>query len=132
MSVPTIAGLSEGLGQVEKEQIVLESNLLVMPRPLGTTNNTFVANIFGKTRRIITSGYYEGTETELRTWIQAVEALVNVNVQNSRQYIDRYFITRIVLIDNFTFESDRDNPNRLNYSIEMLEGNLMAWYGGAT
>lgn len=130
----SISGITS-LGKVTSENIVVDNRLLNIPMPTASSDRAVVSSLLGKTRKITISGIFYGTDAQIKAFITAVEAWVNVNglykFQEGRTYTDSFSSSYTVLANDFDWTRSTDSPRSIEYTIDMIEGqNIETWIGG--
>jgi len=127
----SIAGITN-LGDINEEEIQIDSKLLSVPRPLGSTDNNTVSNLFGKARRITISGSHHGqgysvgtVDQNIAAFIADIEDWVNANTQSAKTYTDSVGNTYSVLCNVFRWTRSAPGTQIL-YVISMIEGSGLA------
>jgi len=131
-SGPLTISLLTNLGTVLDEDITIDNKLTTFKRPLGSTDNTTVFNLFGKQRDIILQGFHDGTDyvgvdtdAKIAAFIAEVENWININVQTSATYTDSFGASYTVLASSFRWT--RTAPgNRIIYTLRLIEGSAIA------
>lgn len=131
----SISGISS-LGVVINERINLSNNLLKLPRPTllsgSSTNssNTTVVNLLGKLRVVTLSGYFVGTDAEILVFVNAMNTWTNSGRQTSKTYTPSFGDAFSVLCDVWEWERSNEFHNRIDYSIELIEGGTLSFITG--
>jgi len=127
----SISGITD-LGTIYEEEVEINNKLIAMPRPLGSTDNNTVANLFGKARKMSISGSHSGgsyagatVNLKIKAFIDDIETWVNANVQTSATFTDSFGHTHSTLCAVFRWV--RTPPGtRILYVIMMIEGSAIA------
>ncbi|OGC68316.1 hypothetical protein A2415_04505 [candidate division WWE3 bacterium RIFOXYC1_FULL_39_7] len=126
-TTPPYTSLSINRNHIDKEIMLLDSNIFVVPSFTGGTSNTRAIGIFPKTKRIVLNGSYSGTNTEVLDFINELEGwLAPGTGQSERRYISSWNQTLTVKFDRFeyTTSSDLQNPDSgsITYSMDLIVG----------
>lgn len=117
----SIAG--NDLGQVQRERHTKDSGLINVALPASDSNETFLLDIFGVTRRISVEGIKTGTLAQLNTFIAAIEGIVNGD-QSTSTFVSSLttFANKTVLIQSFGWDFVAGQPNFVRYNLDLVEG----------
>ena len=118
----TIAG--NDLGQVQIERQTKDSGLFELPIPASDSDQAFLLDLFGVTRRISIEGIKSGSSAQLETFIETIEAIIDGN-QAVSAFVSSLIASPAsinVLIRNFTWSFTRGSPSKINYSLELIQG----------
>jgi len=128
----SITGISS-LGYVLNEDVSLDNNLIVLPRPSilsGTSATVSIINLLGKTRRVSLSGLFTGSTAEITAFVTDMNAWANSGFQASATITTTHNGSFSVLCDNFRNNKSEDTPNHVLYSIELIEGSALGLLTG--
>ena len=129
----SISGISS-LGDVNSESIVIDNNLMNIPRPNvlpnSDTSTVSVINLLGKIRRITLSGIFEGTNAEITAFVDDIEDWVNDGRQSARTYTSSFSGSFSVLCDSFNYDYSIETPFHITWSMELIEGSALGFITG--
>lgn len=132
VSISTISSL----GTVLTEDMTVDNNLFRIPRPSitsggGTSSaNTSVVNLMGKERRISLTGYFSGTSAQMITFVEDVMDWVNNGRQTAATYTGTFESSISVLCDSFNYSYSSENPNLLNWTMQLIQGSTLGFITG--
>lgn len=125
------------LGTVLTESQALKNNLFQATRPVfdsgGVIDSSYnsLVNFMGKTREITISGFFEGSTTEINSFITEMENWTNKGRQEARVYTSTYGSQKSVFCDDFTWTKSHTKPYIIDYSIKLLEGSTLGFFTGS-
>jgi len=91
-----------------------------MPRT--DSSGAKLLDVFGCFRTITLQGNYVGTFTEQRTFITAIEGICNGQQEKSEFSSSLTTDTKYVFIQTFSWEVVEATPDKITYSLTLLEG----------
>ena len=117
----TIAGVD--LGKIQREGQGKDSGLFEMPLPASDSDDTFLLDLFGATKRMTLDGVFTGTKSEINTFIVAIEGIVDGD-QATSTFVSSLstYANKTVLIKNFNWNWVGGQPNLITYTLELIEG----------
>ena len=113
------------LGTVTSESSTKSSNLFNQPVPFSDSDEALIMDLMGTSRTITVSGVKTGTISELRQFVSDIEGLQN-GKQESLTFVSSWTNTnKNVLIQTFTHDKSEADENKVNYTLELLEGTAL-------
>ena len=116
------------LGNVQTETQSKSSNLFLQPLPYSDSSESILLDIFGCQRDISIDGIITGSVTELRDFVNAIEAIQDGKQSGSSYVGDLITTSKNVFINTFRWTYEKANINSLSYTLDLIEG---ADIGGA-
>lgn len=95
-----------------------------MPLPRRDSNFAILKDLFGTSRIISISGIITGTTSVQKTFIAAIEGIADGS-QSSSPFISSLITSPSsynVFIQTFSWSKDRADPNKISYTLTMVEG----------
>lgn len=122
MTNPTITGTTTvDLGTVLSEDIQIVRRVPQFNLPATKTSQTITNGLLGAIRLITIQGIIKGTEAELDSFNDDMEAWCNTNVQSKRTYTDSLGNTYTVRNIDYVRLRNNEGPGRLLYNMTFLE-----------
>jgi len=116
----TIGGKS--LGNVSSEVSTKSSGLFNMPMPFSDSDEALLMDLMGTSRTITISGVFNGTVSELRTFVTDIEGL-QTGEQTNLVFVSSWTnVNKDVLIQDFTHDKAEGNESSVNYNLTLIEG----------
>jgi len=120
----TIGGKS--LGNVKSESWGTNAGLFNQPLPYSASDSALIMDLMGTSRTITLSGTFTGTVAEMRTFITDIEGIMNGQQPGSTFVSSWTNVSKTVLIQDFNHEKAEGDENKVNYTITLLEGSVIA------
>ena len=111
------------LGNVTSERQGKNTSLFNQPLPTLDSDKSILLDIFGVSRTISIEGIFTGTASQLNTFIVAMET-INSGTQTGSTFVSSLstFSNKTVFMNDFSWNFIAGSPNKIDYSIELLEG----------
>ena len=111
------------LGRIQSETQTKSSEMFNFPVPVADSNESIVLDLFGVSRRISVTGIITGNLAQLNTFITDIETIKN-GTQGGETFVSSLttFPNKTVYIKNFDWTYSRGSPNKIDYTLELLEG----------
>ena len=113
------------LGDVNSEVSTKSSNLFNFPMPLSDSDEAILMDIFGTSRTITVEGVKTGTVSELRTFVNNIEALQNGEQSNLTFVSSWTNSNKEVLIQDFTYTKISSDESKVGYNLSLVEGSAL-------
>ena len=122
MADPTLDGI--GLGKLQGIGNELNGNIIPLPMPGDDSSGTETFDMMGVTRTISLSGVFVGTTTEVKTAVEAIEAIVNGDQSASVPLVvDEFGETYQVKVASMSTNWSVDGVSRrCQYRIMLIQG----------
>lgn len=109
------------LGIVKTENSSKDSNLFHYPIPKQDSDSAFLVDRMGVSRTITITGEFVGTPAEIKANISAIESVQN-GKQSGSTYNGELLTGRNTQIQSFSWDYVEGTPNRVSYSLTLMEG----------
>ena len=110
------------LPNVQSERESRDSGMFTQALPTLDSSDTVLLDLFGVTKTISVEGFVIGSEADLKTFINAIEAL-QAPIQTGSEYYSELLAVPIdVYIQNFEWTWAAGDPTKIQYSITCIEG----------
>ena len=111
------------LGNIQTENQNKDSSLFNWPLPGNDSDVSVLFDLSGVLRTIRIEGIFTGTAAALNTFITAVEALI-AGAQTGVTFVSSLstFANKTVFVKSFNWNYLKGDPNKISYSLELLEG----------
>ena len=110
------------LPNVQSERESRDSGMFTQALPTLDSDDTVLLDIFGVTKLIAVDGFVIGSEADLKTFINAIEALQKP-IQTGHEYYSELLAVPIqVYIQSFEWTWAAGDPTKIQYSLTMIEG----------
>lgn len=121
MATPTLGGIDlDKLQTISNEK---SGNILPLPLPTGDSDDTEVFDLLGVTRIITLSGTFVGTTAQVKSKIEAIEALIDGDQSATISLITDEIGTKLVKVNTISSNWDlASTGNRASYTIQCIEG----------
>jgi len=111
-----------GLGIVQDEEPIKDAQLFHFPLPRKDSSDAILQDLFGVTKTLRLSGTFSGTKAQIKTFADALLALVN-GAQVSQTYTsDTVTNTIKVFIQRVSYKYAEGAVQMVKYEINMIEG----------
>ena len=110
------------LGIVNSENQSKDSGLFQQPLPKRNSQNAILLDVFGCFRTITIQGTYQGTLTQQRTFIDAIETIASGSQISSTFVSSITTDTKKVFVQTFSWEVVEATPGKITYTLTLLEG----------
>lgn len=110
------------MGIINQESQSKDSGLFQQPLPKRNSDNAILLDVFGCFRTITINGTYEGTLTEQRAFIDAIETIIDGDQVSSTFVSSLTTDTKNVFIQTFSWEVVEATPSKITYTLTLLEG----------
>jgi len=110
------------LGIISSENQSKDSGLFQSPLPRRDSPNALLLDVFGTFRTITIQGVKNGTITEQRTFITAIESICNGNQVSSDFVSSITTDTKNVFIQTFSWGVVEATTEYIRYTLTLLEG----------
>lgn len=93
------------------------------PLPTSDSDAAILLDLFGVSRVISITGIFTGTASQLNTFIVAIETITSGS-QTGVTFASSLstFANKKVFVKNFRWSFIKGTPNKINYSLELVEG----------
>jgi len=97
--------------------------LFNQPLPTSDSDKSILLDLFGVSRVISITGIFTGTLAQLNTFITVIETLADGS-QTGVTFVSSLstFTSKKVFVKNFNWSFIKATPNKINYSLELIEG----------
>ena len=110
------------LGTITSESSTKSSNLFNQPMPFSDSYETVLMDLLGTSRTITVEGVKTGVVSELRTFIEKIEAIQN-GKQSGSTFVSSWTNNdKTVTIQDFTHTKAGADESRVTYSLTLIEG----------
>lgn len=113
---------SINLGIVTSENQSKDSGIFQQPLPQSDADNAILLDVFGCFRTITVVGNFEGTITEQRTFIDAIEGICDGSQVSSDFVSSLTTDTKKVFIQTFSWDVIEATPSKISYTLTLLQG----------
>jgi hypothetical protein len=118
-----------GSPQIQSYKVFKETQMTLIPIPTLDSSSTIGLDILGTVRNISINGYCTGTSAQLSEFIGDLEDKVygkqftNTNKGNTLtvELAKTGVTTYNVIVKSFTYEYSSGVPNRIEYSLDMVQ-----------
>lgn len=102
----------------------LDGNLFRVALPFTTIETgTFSLSFLPKMRTVLLTGIMRGGDSDKKSFVEEIEAIINNTTQGTQTYINKINKSYTVKLSSFVYTLDKDNPNIMNWTLEMLNQN---------
>ena len=93
------------------------------PLPTLDSDKSILLDIFGVSRTITIEGIFPGTLSELNNFINTIQTIAD-GKQTGVTFVSSLstFANKKVFVKNFRWSFTKGSPNKINYSLELIEG----------
>ena len=100
-----------------------DTSLFNQPLPTLDSDKSILLDIFGVSRTITIEGIFTGTVGALNTFINTIQTIAN-GTQTGVTFVSSLttFADKKVFIKSFNWSFLKGSPNKINYSLELVEG----------
>lgn len=111
------------LGNIQNERNRKATDLFIQALVASDSNAAIILDLFGTIRRISVDGIFTGNNTELNDFIVALGGIIN-GAQTGSTFVSSLttFASKTVLVEDFTWNYAKGDPNKINYNLSMVEG----------
>lgn len=111
------------MGNIQTEDQIKDTSLFNQILPTFDSDKSVLLDIFGVSRTITITGIFTGTTTALNTFITAIETIANGS-QTGVTFASSLttFANKKVFVKNFRWSFIKGTPNKIDYSLELIEG----------
>lgn len=111
------------MGKIQNESQARDSSLFQRPLPGSDSDAAILLAIFGTLRTLTINGIFSGTLAEQNTFITNMEGIQAGN-QTGSTFVSSQTSTanKTVFIQSFNWNFVAGNPNRVIYSLTLIEG----------
>jgi hypothetical protein len=113
------------LGILKSERQNKQSGLFSMAVPRSDSSNAILMDLMGTERKITLEGIKIGTPEELKSFIETIDDFLN-GQQVSRTYSGTLISSKNVLIESFDFVYSEGSPERVAYTLNLIEGTAIS------
>jgi len=110
------------LGIINSENQTKDSGLFQSPLPGSDSKNAILLDVFGNFRTIVVNGTFAGTQTQQRTFIDAIESICSGRQVSSTFVSSLTTDSKKVYVQTFNWEVQEATTGKINYTLTLLEG----------
>ena len=119
---------------LRNERINFRTGLVSKNVPLSDSDNTFNFAIFGRGREILLDGFFSGTQAQIEEFLEFFENWLNnsLDLGETGQYYPMHHPSNQVngsqsffwnvMMEDFEWSYDLEEPGRINFLMTMKEG----------
>ena len=112
------------LGKIQNESQTKDTSLFSQAIPTSDSDTSLLLDLFGVIRTISIDGIFTGTiANQVSNFITPIETIAN-GTQAGVTFVSSQtsFPNKKVFIQNFNWNFVKANPNKINYSLTLIEG----------
>jgi hypothetical protein len=110
------------LGTVTYEDSNLDAQLFQMPIPSTPDSEAFIIDLFGAFRTITIKGIKTGSASDIATFLQNLDGLVNGSQNMKSYHSDKSNITYSVLVNTVRWSAEAGAVSQVSYEMIMFRG----------